>query len=146
MTTAIRSEHPIPRAFIVGAAFLMVATIVAATTARWTGVGRLENPAFVAAEVVDLTFRDRADGGIDVVGAGTVTTLDPGTNGFVRGVLRGFARDRRARGAGPEAPFRLFRSADGQVLIGDTVTGRVLDLVAFGATNEEAFAKLFPRS
>lgn len=144
--TAIRSERPVPRVFIAGATVLVVATVIASAAAKWTGFGRMDMPAFVAAEVVDLTFRDRTDGGIDVVGEGSTRTLDAGTNGFVRGVLRGFARDRRARGAGSEAPFRLYRSADGRVLFGDPVTGRVLDLAAFGMTNEEAFADLFPRS
>ena len=34
-----------------------------------------------------------------------VDTLQPGTNGFVRGVLRGLVRERRARHVGPRRRF-----------------------------------------
>jgi len=108
-------------------------------------VGTLALPDAPVLEAVDLVFADRADGAVVVSGGGTETVLDPGTNGFVRGVLRGLARDRRARGIGADEPFRLMRRADGRLALEDPATGRVLDLSAFGPTNTEAFARLMPR-
>lgn len=141
MSTAIRSDKPVPKGFVIAAAAMMVFTVAAAATARWTGFGRMETPAFTATAAVDLRFDDRADGGVAVTGGGHTVVLDPGTNGFVRGVLRGLARDRRMRGLGPEAPFRLVERSDGWMLLVDPATGRVLDLGAFGATNADAFRR-----
>ena len=70
----------------------------------------------------DLRFEDRADGAVlvyDVANDRLVDTLKPGTNGFVRGVLRGLARERRARQIGPAPPFRLTRWADGRLSLDD---------------------------
>ena len=72
--------------------------------------------------------------------------MQPGTNGFVRIVMRGLARERLAVGAGPEQAFDLTRWEDGRLTIADPVTGRQTELVGFGADNERAFAKLLARS
>jgi putative photosynthetic complex assembly protein len=69
--------------------------------------------------------------------------VEPGTGGFLRGVLRGFARDRKLRGLGEEAaPFALTRWADGRLSVTDPATGRYVDLGAFGPDNWKAFAQL----
>ena len=66
----------------------------------------------------------------------------PGTNGFVRIVMRGFARDRLNLGIGSEPPFELTRWQDGRLTITDPSTGHRTELVGFGTTNVDAFAKL----
>jgi putative photosynthetic complex assembly protein len=71
-----------------------------------------------------------------------LAVLDPGTNGFVRGVLRGLARERRRQGLGSEIPFHLAQRADGRLTLVDPATERVIDLKAFGPTNTQAFARL----
>ena len=94
----------------------------------------------------DLRFADRADGAVvitdvrtgrvaHVVAAGEQT-------GFIRGVMRGLARDRKMRGLGAAAPFTLTAWRDGQLSLTDTATGRELELTAFGGTNRAAFAEL----
>jgi len=75
-------------------------------------------------------------------GGDVVEVLEPGTNGFVRGVLRGLARDRKLRGIGPQPPFELTRWTDGRLSLTDTATGREIELDAFGPTNVGAFARL----
>jgi putative photosynthetic complex assembly protein len=137
----IFAHNPVPRTAVIAAALLVAVTVVAAVAARWTDVGTLRMPEVAAAASVDLTFTDRADGAVVVEGGGAVTVLDPGTNGFVRGVLRGLARDRRARGIGAETPFRLVQRVDGRLALEDPATGRTLDLGAFGPTNAGAFAR-----
>ncbi len=94
-----------------------------------------------------ITVADRGDGAVvirDAAGGHVVLVLPPGEDGFMRGTLRGLARDRRLRNLGPEAPFRLTAWSDGRMTLDDTATGRRLDLLAFGQTNAEAFMRLLP--
>ncbi len=115
-------------------------------------IARLASPpppvvAPAAVSSVDLRFADRPDGSVRVTEAGegsTLATLAPGTNGFVRGVMRGMARDRLSRHLGAETPFRLSRDAAGRLWLQDLATGRLVDLQAFGGDNRAAFAAFLP--
>lgn len=71
-----------------------------------------------------------------------VAVIPPGTNGFLRGSLRGLARERKRQGIGAGPAFRLVRWADGRLTLEDPATRRVIDLAAFGPTNSGAFADL----
>ncbi len=134
----------VPRPALIGAAALIALTIVASAVGRITGVGTLASPSAALVESVELRFEDRADGAVVVrAGAGaTVTVLEPGSHGFVRGVLRGLARERRMSRIGPDEPFRLNRWADGRLSLDDPATGRHIDLGAFGPDNIAAFVRL----
>lgn len=107
-------------------------------------------PAVVADAVrSERAFRaaDRDDGAVMLTDAATgaeILLVAPGEDGFVRGTLRGLARERRARDLGPQAPFRLVAWGDGRLTLDDTATGRRLDLLAFGQTQAEAFSRLLP--
>ncbi len=93
----------------------------------------------------DLVMRDQPDGSVVVVTAGgqPVTTLARDTNPFVRVVLSGLVRERRLEGEGsPSIPFHLTRWRDGRLTIDDIATGKLIELEAFGPTNEDAFARL----
>lgn len=93
-----------------------------------------------------LRFVDRADGAVvitDVSTGGVAGMVEPGTkSGFIRGVMRGLARDRYKRGIGDGPPFTLTAWKDGELSLQDTATGRMLELGAFGGTNRAAFAAL----
>ncbi|MBI5114029.1 photosynthetic complex assembly protein PuhC [Rhodoplanes serenus] len=146
------AQRPFPRGPLFGAAALLAFVLIAVGVARVTGTTPAATPSGVASETVvaarDLRFVDRADGAV-VVQAGeddsVVAVLPPGTNGFVRGTLRGFARDRKRQDVGVEPPFRLTQWADGRLSLADATTGRQVELTAFGATNAEVFAKLLQR-
>lgn len=90
-----------------------------------------------------LAFRDQPDGSVAVIDAKTGVTFDAitGEAGFARGTLRGFARDRRVRGIGPEAPLHLTARADGRLTLFDPETGRIVDLESFGPINASAFSR-----
>jgi putative photosynthetic complex assembly protein len=93
----------------------------------------------------DITFRDQADGSVlvlDAHGKAAPIVLEPGTNAFVRATMRGLARERRLGSLGTEPPFRLAQWPNGRLTLSDTATGRQVDLVAFGPTQVEAFARL----
>jgi putative photosynthetic complex assembly protein len=98
-----------------------------------------------ATQVALLTFEDGPDGTIIVRnGAGEQQVLPSDYNGFVRGVLRALARERRKVGVGPEPPFALTRDAAGNFYFGDPNTGERIDLRAFGRDNASAFVALMP--
>ncbi len=93
---------------------------------------------------VDLLFEDRADGSVTVRDADSglvIDELEPGTSGFVRATLRTLAGARASYGAGHEAPFRVGRTETGRIFLIDPVSGREIDLRAFGPTNSNAFAR-----
>ena len=62
--------------------------------------------------------------------------------GFIRGVLRGVARDRKMRGIGAQPPFALTLWRDGSLSLTDTATGREVELGGFGADNRAVFVAL----
>lgn len=147
MDTHVHEAFPGRAIAAVGA--LLVVTVAGAAVVR---AGRLAAPPApasmppVTAEAA-LRFADRADGAVTVTDARTgavVSTLAPDSNGFVRGVLRGLARDRLSRGLDAGPPFRLGRDAGGRMWLQDTATGRIVDLQAFGSDNRAAFAAFLP--
>ena len=93
----------------------------------------------------DLQFEDGKNGAVlvfDATDHQLVDTLAPGSNGFIRVVMRGLARERKLGDIGAQPPFRLTRYAGGQITLTDTSTGKQIDLGAFGSSNTEAFARL----
>lgn len=141
-TTADRS---VPRRPLIAAGLLIGFALVVATTARLTGLGRTTLPESRMVAGRELRFLDRPDGSVAVVepdDGRLVELLPAGSNGFLRGVLRGLARDRKLAGLDDGPPFRLVRWADGRLSLEDPATGRRVDLGAFGQGNAQAFARL----
>ena len=101
----------------------------------------------VAVQSRDLVFIDTAGGDVavrDAVTGEVTTAVKAGSEtGFIRGVMRGMARDRQQRDIPNDAPFRLTRWSNGDLTLGDPATGRApIELGAFGATNRKAFEVL----
>ena len=68
----------------------------------------------------ELRFEDQTNGALAVLDASNgsvVEMLAPGTNGFVRGALRGLVRERKRNEIGPEVPFLLAARADGRLTL-----------------------------
>ena len=128
---------------IVAACSLALATIVVVGAFRLSG-GHVGEPDAAAVTTLELRFLDRDDGSIAVVDAhdGHMIEHIVGQNGFVRGTLRGLARERRRQGIGAEPPFQLVARADGRLTLIDPSTGRRVDLESFGPTNSAEFARL----
>jgi putative photosynthetic complex assembly protein len=148
--TRLVSDDSFPRLPLIGAGLLVAFTIGSIATMRLTGAGASPEVAAPARIVRDLRFEDRPDGAVAVFDASDnaqFAELGQGEDGFVRGVLRSFARERRINEAAitsarAGAPFRLSLMTDGQLTIQDMATGRLLVLNAFGSTNSGAFAAL----
>lgn len=145
MSHGAMTDRPFPRGALLAAGALIAFSIATA------GFGRLAQrdapPPFDARIVTErhLVFVDRDDGAIAVLRAGDgseVATVPPGTNGFLRGVMRGMARNRMLHDVGAAPPFRLVRWSDGRITLDDPETGRHIELDPFGPTNAGAFAAL----
>jgi putative photosynthetic complex assembly protein len=144
MSEALR-EPMIPKGGLFAGAALVLFALAAVTTVRLTGVGGAHMTLPAAVESRDLQFEDGKNGTVLVFDAADrqlVDTLAPGSNGFVRVVLRGLARERKLGDIGARPPFRLTRYANGQITLTDTSTAKQIDLDAFGSSNTAAFARL----
>jgi putative photosynthetic complex assembly protein len=140
------SQEPVvPKGGIIAAAALVLFSLATVTTVRLTGMGEVHMALPAAVQSRDLQFADGRNGAVLVYDAGDhrlIDTLAPGSNGFIRVVLRGLARERRLGDIGAQPPFRLTRYSGGQITLTDTSTNKQIDLGAFGSTNTEAFARL----
>lgn len=139
------SKEQVPRAALIFAGALVAFSIVAAGVGRLTGATNIP-PAVAPVVSRDLLFRDQANGGIAVFDAkdpsAPIAFVAPESNGFLRGTMRTLARQRLRQDADRETPFRLTQWADNRLTLEDPATHRVLDMEAFGLTNEQAFARL----
>jgi len=145
MSHPMIADRTLPRGALFGAGALLTLSLLLVAIARVTGYQPAKPPASAVVDSRDLRFVDRSDGAVLVYASQDdrlVDTLQPGTNGFVRGVLRGLVRERRADHVGAMPPFRLTRWADGRLSLDDPSTGRHVDLEVFGAANSGAFAKI----
>lgn len=146
MTALARDNRPaFPKLLLWGVGGLMALSIgLAAANRIDTRTSSLIGEAATVASR-DLRFEDRADGSIAILDAFNGSEVDivaPGSNGFLRGALRGLVRERKRESLGAEQAFRVIGRADGHLLLQDLATGRVLDLGAFGPTNAGVFARL----
>lgn len=94
-----------------------------------------------------VAFQDRSDGAVVVTFPDAAPARDPvvlaaGTHNFIRGVMRGLARERKARDIGPTTAFRLIQWADGRLELEDPATRRRIPLESFGPTNLAEFRAL----
>lgn len=145
MTPRPVRDNSVPRRPLIAAGLLIGFSLVLATTARLTGIGRVSLPEAEIVTIRELRFVDRPDGLVAVLeptDGRELEILPAGTNGFLRGVLRGLARDRKLAGFDDGPPFRLIRWSDGRLSLDDPTTGRRVDLGAFGQGNAQAFARL----
>lgn len=156
MSMAHNHDNMLPRGALMGAGALVLVALTVTSIARITGmtpaatpsVARAaDNAAMVASR--QLRFSDEKNGAVVITDVRTGQVAEhilPGSNsGFIRGVMRGFARDRRARDVGPDAPFTLTLWGDGQLSLTDHATGRSVELNSFGSTNRQSFLDLLTR-
>lgn len=149
MNTATHARLSTPvraaRAPLVACGGLVLASVITVAAVRYTGVGAMHVAQAPAVAVREFRFEDRADGSIavlDAAGAQVIDTVAPGSNGFLRGTMRGLARERMRQGVSRELPFRMIGGADGGLTLEDPGTGRRVDLGSFGPTNAAVFAHL----
>ncbi len=138
-------DRTLPRWLLLAVAGLIGFAVLSASLHRWQHLPETVDNNERPAASRDLRFVDVGGGVVSIhewPEGHHVATLDAGTENFIRGVLRGLARERRALGLDHEQPFRIARFEDGRVTLEDLATGRVLFLNAFGVTNVAAFNNL----
>lgn len=121
---------------------LLLFALLSVAAVRITGNGPDQLRSVVVTERA-LRFEDRSDGGIAVIdgASGQLLTALHGEQGFLRGVVRALARERRTRDMGSEQPFLLTARADGSLTLSDPETRQSVELESFGPTNAGVFAK-----
>lgn len=105
-----------------------------------------DKPAAIVAER-ELRFEDMPNGDIGIFDADTgkrIDTIAPGSDNFMRGMMRALVRERRKASIGRDTPFHLSARSDGHLLLADPATGEELDLGSFGSENIRDFARLLP--
>ena len=131
-----------PRLPLYAIGAVLALTLISVTIVR---LGNLSTSYISNAATINeraLKFEDRVDGGIAVIDAtngGVIDIIAPGSNGFLRGALRGLARERKRMGQGADVPFKLIARTDGRLTLDDPVSKRQVDLKSFGATNARVF-------
>lgn len=132
-----------PKMPLFGVAALVVITIVSVAVQRLLS---LPAPSPVTTlPVVEtrlLTFEDSNDGSVmirDAADHALIAIAAPGTNGFLRGTLRGLMRTRSRESIDLEAPFRLSKLGNGALMLVDETNNVTLNLDAFGHTNADTF-------
>ncbi len=143
-TTTNPPAEVIPRRVVNGA--LVGLGLLFVGLAAWRGGGTsIREPDARAVQQRELRFTDRADGGIEVRDAVTGQTLDvmQGEQGFLRGSLRGLARERKRRGLADASgiSLQLIARADGRLTLVDAATGERIDLESFGPSNVAVYAR-----
>jgi putative photosynthetic complex assembly protein len=144
MAHVLPGKPPVTRGLLLGSVALLAGTLFLASLGHKAPL----DPAMAGGQPLaqrELVFSDRDDGAIVVTDARTgrvVETLQPGSEGFVRGAMRGLARERKRASASPDLPFRLATWPDGRITLEDVATGNFMELHAFGRTNAEAFLRL----
>jgi putative photosynthetic complex assembly protein len=153
--TAHSHADMLPRGTLIIAGALVLFAFTAVATMRIAHVPAAASPVamrdanhMVPVASRNLRFIDRADGAVVIQDADKgddASVIEPGQKtGFIRGVMRGLARERRMRGIGAQPPFNLSLWRDGELSLTDTATGRSIELTAFGSTNRASFLVLLP--
>jgi putative photosynthetic complex assembly protein len=147
-------EMSFPKEALWGASALVFIALAGTVAVRAGYLPEIANPQAMRAEANvtrlaqrDLMFADRGDGAVvvtEVSGAPVATIMPNSEQGFVRGLMRGLARERRLKEAPREAPFRLELWSDNGLTLTDLATGRQIELGSFGPTNRAAFAVMLP--
>ena len=147
------NDKPFPRFALIMAGALVGSVLLATSLARITGMQPSASPVaeraaahIAAVQTRDLRFFDEPDQSLRIVDAKTGAIAGGVAfgekSGFIRGVMRGLARDRHMRGIGIAPPFRLTLWANGQLSLTDSVSNRTIELSGFGDTNRAAFLAL----
>jgi putative photosynthetic complex assembly protein len=132
----------VPRGPLIAIGLLLMLSVLSVAAVRLSGLEIRETDA-PAAKTRALRFEDRPDGAVAVLDAKSGLVIDQlyGEQGFVRGVMRGLARERKRRGVDSGPAFELVARDNGRLTLLDPATGQRIDLESFGP-NAREFARL----
>ncbi len=137
-----------PKPMLRVAVVMVALTFTLAISASQFGIGKSADTYGAPVAQRALAFADAPDGGIIVRDGETgavALTLPQGTNGFLRGALRGLADRRRTARLSHEAPFLLTAWDDGRITLEDPLTRQRVAVSSFGPTQVRSFVALLDR-
>ena len=146
IATAAPDREKVPRILVrlIGAMLLLILALV--SLARFSGMPPAASPPtgvpVLAERKVQIWGSITGEARVLDAHGTLIADLGPHEGGFVAGVWRALALKRRQAGIDPAAPVTLTRYADGRIQLRDPFTGWRAELIGFGATNREAFARL----
>ncbi|MBU3582958.1 photosynthetic complex assembly protein PuhC [Polynucleobacter sp. 15G-AUS-farblos] len=122
------------------ASLLAVVVLLVATYDRSEKLEQQTDTQVIAKRI--LHFRDLPNGSVGVISAesGQMIAEVEGQAGFIRGILRALARDRRIRQISSDDAFELVSRPDGRLTLTDLATKNRIDLESFGKDNAAEFA------
>jgi putative photosynthetic complex assembly protein len=138
-------RESVPRLGLLGLGALVLVALLATIAGRLHDYQAVQPPDSQVLNSRSLRFEDAGGGLVQVYDAELdelVLVIPAGEENFIRGVLRGLARERRSLDIDLAQPFLVSRHDDGRLTLEDSATGRSIELGAFGTTNVAAFARL----
>lgn len=130
---------------LLGAASLVVVSIVAVAWVQLNRSGSEEAGARTPQTVYQMDFRDIGSDRIAVVDTGleeTITIVEAGKDGLVRRALKGLERTRTLQGLPVDAPYQVIIWDTGRLTLSDLGTDRHIPLDSFGPTGTGALKEL----
>lgn len=141
----LHDPHYIPRSLVIMAASAAIITVLVVAFAQWADTSALRTnigaPAF-AQEVQFLPLEGDRIAVQSVADGALITTVEAGTDGLLRGALRGLNMSRSQSDLELAAPFILQRFEEDGVYLADPLTGRSIRLESFGPLETGATADL----
>ena len=127
---------------------LMFGALALVAFAQWTdrpNEGVLVQAPIVAERAILLSGgRDNIYTARDAVTGDVIAVSSDDLAGFIGVIGRVIDRDRMVQGGDPAAPLRVVRRENGHTAVIDDTTGKVIELIGYGADNVAAFAAMVP--
>ena len=136
---------PLSRLPAFATAAVLGGAVICCGLARQAGFAS-NGPAAPPAAARLVSFSDLPDGSVAIYAAGTATVIDsiaPRGAAFLRTTIRALDGVRARENIGEAAPFKLTSLDNGHLELTDTATGQMIDLEAFGPSNEGQFAQVY---
>lgn len=138
-------NKPMPKPILYGAAGLALLSLGLTTAHTQFGFGAgIHGPGAVLV-ARSLAFADTDAGGIhiiDMADQSLVEAIGPEEQPFIRSLVRLLAKERISLGGTKQDPFELTLREGGYLSLHDPITGRTVELNAFGIDSIKAFSRL----
>lgn len=138
-------REAISRRAILAAGCLVLFSLAGVTASRLAGYKWHWQPEGEIVSTRDIRFVQKADGVVAVEDARSGATLGAypfNENAFMRTVMLSFRHERAFIAGDHRDPYKIEQWADGRVTVFDPVTGRSIEMAAFGRHQVETFAAL----
>lgn len=138
-------RDPFPRPALYAAAVAVFGSLFLVGLARLTGYMENVDPGGHVVAEREIAFKSDTAGLIDIADGTTGETLarfPVETNRFVRVVMTSLEFERAGTAPGTQAPYKLVRWDDGRISVDDPVSGKSIQMAAFGRNQVLTFEKL----